>query len=519
MSSPKFTRRHRLLALASVAAVAAPLALVPVFGSGTANAQANDPNAPVAAQTKIPSDYNAPEGFAPIVAAVKPAVVTVTTKMKAEDAAANGMTPFQPGSPMDDFFRQFFGENGPGAVPRPQPHSRQAEALGSGFIINSDGTIVTNNHVIDNATSIKVTLDDGSSYDAKLIGTDAKTDLAVLKIKVDKPLPTVAWGDSDKLNLGEPVLAIGNPFGIGTTVTSGIVSARGRDLHNGPYDDFIQVDAAINHGNSGGPLIDMHGQVVGINSAIYSPNGGNVGVGFAIPSDQASSIVQKLIKNGSIERGFIGVQIQPVTDDMAGAIGLKGTDGALVASVSDDSPAAKAGIKVGDVITGFNDQDIKDPRDLARKVAAVTPGEKTPITVWRQDKSVELSIEVGKFDNDKVASNAGGGNDMKSGEQGFDVPTLGLSLSDVTPDLRQSYQIPEEENGALVKNVDPDKSAADRGVREGDLILSVNQQKVTSASDARDAIKAAQKDGRKTVLLLIERNGNQSFVALPLGDA
>lgn len=519
MPSPKLIRRHRILALAGAAVVAVPLALTPVLYSGSADAQAPQPT-PVAA--KLPANFQPPVGsFAPIVKAVKPAVVTVTTVMKNVASNDSGMTPFQPGSPMDQFFRQFFGENGPNGIMPRIPHHKE-EALGSGFIINSNGTIVTNNHVIENASSIKVTLDNGKKYDAKVIGADKKTDLAVLKIDAGHPLPTVAWGDSDKLELGDPILAIGNPFGIGTTVTSGIVSARGRDLHNGPYDDFIQVDAAINHGNSGGPLINMEGQVVGINSAIYSPNGGNVGVGFAIPSDQAKQIVAKLIAHGSIERGFIGVQIQPVTQDIANAVGLKNDEGALVASVENGSPADKAGIKVGDVITKFNGEDVKGPRDLARKVASVNPGTSSKITVWRNDKSNQLTVDVGKYKNETAENfnnNNNNNNSGQSSEQGYKLPDLGFSLANITPQTRQAYQLSEGEQGAVIDNVDPDKVAADHGIQEGDVILSVNQQKVTSASEAQKAIKDAESSGRKSVLLLVERNGQQTFVALPFKSA
>jgi len=530
MQTDKLTRRRKMIALAGAAVIAAPLALTPIFGTGSASAQSPDTRAPTSADTKLPSNFQAPVGsFAPIVAAVKPAVVTITTKIKAQNTAdnsdgddsdgnGNGMTPFQPGSPMDQFFRQFFGQNGPNGV-MPRMPQRDEEALGSGFIVNSNGTIVTNNHVISHASSIKVTLDNGEKFDAKLVGHDPKTDLAVLKINAGKPLPTVAWGDSDKLHLGDPVLAIGNPFGIGTTVTSGIVSARGRDLHNGPYDDFIQVDAAINHGNSGGPLINMEGKVVGINSAIYSPNGGNVGVGFAIPSDQASQIVAKLIQHGSIDRGFIGVEIQPVTDDVASALGLKEDKGALVASVGKDSPAAKAGIKTGDVITEFDGKPIDGPRELARRVADVTPGTSSSITVWRNDKSENLSIDIAKYKDDVTAKNFSGDQDNQQDAQGHDVPKLGFSLSDITPDARQNYSLSKSEKGALVDNVDPNKSAAEHGLQQGDVILSVNQQKVTSADEAQKAIAAAEKDGRKSVLLLIERSGQQSFVALPFGNA
>ncbi len=527
MQPERLTRRRKIIALAGAAVIAAPLALTPILSSGHANAESSAQPA-TSAEQKLPQNFQAPVGsFAPIVAAVKPAVVTVTTRINGENASAKGdqqggMTPFQPGSPMDQFFRQFFGENGPNHM-MPHMPQRQEEALGSGFIIKSNGTIVTNNHVVEHASSIKVTLDDGQKFDAKLIGRDAKTDLAVLKIDAGKPLPTVNWDNSDDLKLGDPVLAIGNPFGIGTTVTSGIVSARGRDLHNGPYDDFIQVDAAINHGNSGGPLVDMHGKVVGINSAIYSPNGGNVGVGFAIPSNQASQIVAKLIQSGSIERGFIGVEIQPVTSDVAGALGLKQEKGALVASVGKDSPAAQAGIQTGDVITSFDGKDVSGPRDLARKVADVTPGSKSSITVWRNNESKTLTIEVGKFKNDVTAENFGkSGNDTNGdngAQQDMEVPKLGFSLSDVTPEARQNYSLSSSQKGAVVDKVAPNKTAADHGLQEGDVIVSVNQQKVTSASEADKAIKDAEKNGRKSVLLLIERNGKQSFVALPFGSA
>ena len=269
--------------------------------------------------------------------------------------------------------------------------------LGSGFIIAADGTIVTNNHVIDGALSIKVTLDDGTETPAKLIGRDAENDLAVLKIESGKPLPTVRWGDSDKLVLGDQVLAIGNPFGVGTTVTAGIVSARGRDLDSGPFDDFIQIDAPINHGNSGGPLVNVNGDVVGINTAIYSPNGGSVGVGFAIPSDQAQKVVARLMKGGSIQYGYIGVQIQQVTPDVASAIGLDHVSGALVSQVNDGSPAARAGIETGDVITGFGGQKVKDSKDLSRAIAGAASGSKETLDVWRKGKAVEISVRVGTW--------------------------------------------------------------------------------------------------------------------------
>ena len=392
-TTSSITRRRRILALAGVAIITAPLLIGTVMKIGQAYAFAN----PVEQATQ------SIRSFADIVAADKPAVVTITTKI----AQANGSPDapqFGPGSPYDEFFRQFFGNNGPMPQPmRSRPGGQVVEALGSGFTIGSEGTIVTNNHVIDGAGEIKVTLDDGQDFAAKLVGRDAKTDLAVLKIEAGKPLPTIAWGDSHKLRAGDGILAIGNPFGIGTTVTSGIVSARGRDLHNGPYDDFIQVDAAVNHGNSGGPLVDIYSKVVGINTAIYSPNGGNVGVGFAIPSDQAEKIVARLMRDGSIEHGYIGVQIQPMTKAVANALGLGRAEGALVSDVFPDSPASHAGLKTGDVVTTFGGKPVASPDDLLRLVADVAPDTTNKVTIWRGDKQINLSVTIGGSADEKRA--------------------------------------------------------------------------------------------------------------------
>lgn len=386
------TRRRRILALASVAIITVPLLTGIVTRIGQAHAFAN----PVGQQAQ------SIRSFADIVAAGKPAVVTITTK-KTETNASPGVPQFSP--PYDDFFRHFFGDNGPMPQPAPsRPGSQAVEALGSGFIIASDGTIVTNNHVIEGAAEIKVTLDDGQEFTAKLVGRDAKTDLAVLKIEAGKLLPTIAWGDSDRLRAGDSILAIGNPFGIGTTVTSGIVSARGRDLHSGPYDDFIQVDAAINHGNSGGPLVDADGKVVGINTAIYSPNGGNVGVGFAIPSGQAKQIVAKLIRDGSIEHGYLGVQIQPVTKAVAEALGLGNASGALISDVLPDSPAARAGLKIGDVVTALGGKLVGSPHDLSRLVADTSPGTLHTVIVSRGGKLIDLSVTIGGSADEKRAA-------------------------------------------------------------------------------------------------------------------
>ncbi|NRQ17786.1 Periplasmic pH-dependent serine endoprotease DegQ [Ensifer sesbaniae] len=385
-------RRYRAAALLGAAVIIAPLSVATFAGRDVAAATA--PGSAVA----VPVTSGG--SFAPIVSADKPAVVTITTVIRAdndETSQLGGDLPF------DDQFRQFFRDQGiplPDQAPERRPTQR-AEALGSGFIVTSDGYIVTNNHVIDKASSITVTLDDGTQVPAKLVGADPKNDLAVLKIKPTKPLATVAWGDSDALRVGDQVLAIGNPFGIGTTVTAGIVSARGRDLNSGPYDDFIQIDAPINRGNSGGPLVDAEGRVVGINTAIYSPNGGSVGVGFAIPSDQAQKVVAELMKDGWIQHGFIGVEIQPVTTDIADAIGLHRAEGALVAGVNGGTPAAKAGLRAGDIITAFGGSPVKSPRDLSRMVADLTPGTSKSMSVWRAGKTKDLSITVGRNAGDR----------------------------------------------------------------------------------------------------------------------
>lgn len=496
-------RRYRIAALLGAAFVAAPLAM-PLFLHNT-------PAFAQAGLSAVPGPVTSGGSFAGIVASDKPSVVTITTEMKTQEQATDDTTPFE------EQFRQFFGEQGI-PMPQQQPRQRQpqqAEALGSGFIISPDGYIVTNNHVIDNATAIKVTLDDGTELPATLVGADPKSDLAVVKITASKPLPVISWGDSDRLKAGDQILAIGNPFGIGTTVTAGIVSARGRDLHSGPYDDFIQIDAPINHGNSGGPLVDVEGKVVGINTAIYSPNGGSVGVGFAIPSDQAQNVVVRLMKDGSIQHGFIGVQIQPVTPDVANAIGLAAAEGALVAKVDADTPAGRAGIKTGDVITALGGQAIKSPRDLSRMVADLSPGQKEHVTVWRQGESRELLITVGGND-----TQSGGQPSTDNGQQQGDassqsLPMIGLGLADITPAVRQALNLPQGETGTVVESIAPSKPAAEAGLQVGDVIVSVNQTAVKSASAAKAAISQAGKAGRKSVLLLVQRGDAQTYLAVP----
>lgn len=454
--------------------------------------------------------------YADIVAADKPAVVTVTVEMARPAAATSDPSGAMP---PEEFFRHFFGENSPlpGMPMPPQgpdqggPQAQGGTALGSGFIIAEDGTVVTNNHVVENGVKISVTLDDGTELPATLVGTDAKNDIAVLKVEAKGKLPTVEWGNSDALRLGDPVVAIGDPFGIGTTVTSGIVSARGRDLHNGPYDDFIQVDAAINHGNSGGPLVDASGKVVGINTAIYSPNGGNVGVGFAIPSAQAEEVVEKILANGTIEHGFIGVQIQPVDKDVAEALGLKDESGALVASVQPGSPAEEAGIRAGDVILTANGQATADPKALARAIADLVPGDKAKIELWRTSKVETLDLTVGKLPGTETAAAGTGAPEPSS------LADLGLDVQTLTDQDARTLGLDPGTGGVVITDVSPDGKAASEGLAPGDVIVSVNQEPVASVEDLTKALDAAKSSDRTAALLLVERHGQPSFVAVPVG--
>ncbi|MDR6754871.1 serine protease Do [Mycoplana sp. BE70] len=491
--------RREVAALFGVVIAAAPIVML----TSTAGAADN-----VAAAPKGAAPTGVSDSFAPIVSVDRPAVVTIEATVKEQDSASADVSP---GTPFGEQFHQFFGDQGDSSSPStPLP---QTESLGSGFIIASDGYIVTNNHVIENATSIKVTLDDGTELTPKLVGADPKSDLAVLKVQTPKVLSVLHWGDSDVLSAGDQIIAIGNPFGIGTTVTAGIVSARGRDLHSGPYDDFIQIDAPINRGNSGGPLVDRNGEVVGINTAIYSPNGGSVGVGFAIPSDQARKVVAELIKDGTIAHGLIGVMIQPVTDDVAEAIGLPKAAGALVAGVKPGEPAALAGVKAGDVITAFGKTPISSPRDLSRVVADLAPGTPETVTVWRRGKSNELSITIGQdqaAQQSAVADTSG-----KSDASAQRRPTIGIHLGDITPGIRRQLHLPRDESGAVITSVAEGQPAADAGLQPGDVIMSVNQQPVTSAKAAKAAVADAGRSGHKSVLLLVRGQDGQSLVTVP----
>ncbi len=433
--------------------------------------------------------------FSELVAQVKPAVVSITTKLQASAASQED----QPQLPFP--FRGFpFGMG-----PQFGPQMHAVEARGSGFIIDADGTIVTNNHVIKGAKSVTVTLDDGTKLPAKVIGRDPRTDIAVLKIDAHKPLAYIQLGNSANVKPGQWVVAMGNPFGLGGTVTAGIVSASGRDIGDGPYDQFIQIDAPINQGNSGGPLFTQDGKVIGMNTAILSPSGGSIGIGFAIPSDMIHTVVAQLEKNGKVTRGYIGVEAQQVSDTMAKAMHLTAGSGALIAGVQNDTPASHAGLQPGDVITAVNGQEVKNPRDLAVDIAAVQPGDEARLQVVHDGDTKTISLKVAELPNEQLASN-------ENGQPSH--ARIGLALSPLSPDLRNQLDVPDGTHGVVVRNVEPGSPADQAGLQAGDVIVGVGDKKVGSPSEAASAIRMASKD--RAVALRIIRNGQPMFVGVNL---
>jgi serine protease Do len=455
-----------------------------------------------------------PESFADLAEKVSPAVVNVSsTHVMAEQGVP---MPFAvpPGSPFEEFFRQFQGQQG--EQPR---HPRQVTSLGSGFIIDAGGYVVTNNHVIDQAKDIEVTLTDGSEYPAKVIGTDPKTDLALLKVEAKRPLPYVSLGDSDKMRIGDWVMAVGNPFGLGGSVTAGIISARGRDIHEGPYDDFLQIDAAINQGNSGGPTFSTDGSVIGINTAIFSPSGGSVGIGFAIPSKLAKPIIAELKEQGHVERGWLGVAIQPLTPDLTQGMGLTSDKGALIASVQDGSPAAEAGIKPGDVVLGFGDHVIAAPKDLSRVVADTPSGASMPMKIWREGSERTVNVTIAEM-KEELASAEGDGMGPDNGPAASDtVQQLGAILAPVTEETRQQYGLSSDAEGVVIADLQQDSVLADQGVRPGDVIQRVNDRKVANPGDVAKALHEARADKRSVAVMLIARDGNDRFVAVQIDQS
>jgi serine protease Do len=442
-----------------------------------------------------------PVGFADIVEKVKPAVISVRVKIDqpASSTDSDDASPFPPGSPFEKFFRQF------GMPNMPNGHEI-ITGQGSGFFISGDGYAVTNNHVVQNAENVQVTTDDGKTYKAKVIGTDPRTDLALIKID-GKDFPYVKLSDTTP-RVGDWVLAVGNPFGLGGTVTAGIVSARGRDIGAGPYDDFIQIDAPVNKGNSGGPTFDVDGNVIGVNTAIFSPSGGSVGIAFAIPADTVKSVIAQLRDKGSVTRGWIGVQIQSVTPDIADSMGLKEPTGALVSEPQKDSPAAKAGVASGDVITSVNDQPVKDARDLARKIGTMSPGTSVKLGMLHQGADKTVTLTLGTLPAEKEAANAPAHEDS-----GSDMPKLGLTLA---PGSKVSGA---GGSGVVVTAVAQGGVAADHGFQVGDVILDVGGKAVTTPADVSKGLDDARSSGKHTVLFRVKSSDGTKFVALPLGNA
>jgi serine protease Do len=500
----KVTSARRLVLLATVGALGAGALLVQPW-SGTAAKYPAFMTAPAYGEAT-----QKPVGFADIVEKVKPAVISVRVKMGLENSnfSMNNDNPFGQGSPFEFFFRRFGEEHGGRGMPDiPRRHHRNfTTGQGSGFFITADGYAVTNNHVVDKADRVEVVTDDGKTYQAKVIGTDPRTDLALIKVEGRNDFPYVHFAEHAP-RIGDWVLAVGNPFGLGGTVTAGIVSARGRDIGAGPYDDFIQIDAPVNKGNSGGPTFDADGNVIGVNTAIFSPSGGSVGIAFAIPAETVKSVVSQLENKGAVTRGWIGVQIQQINSDIADSLGLKSTEGALVAEPQDGSPADKAGIKSGDVIVAVNGEKMKDARMLARRVSSMPPGTTVKIDLIRKGKPETITLTLGELPKARVASRD---RDDRSGSDSVDVPKLGLTLA---PANRVGGAGDE---GVVVTGVDPDGTAADR-FRTGDVILDVGGTAVSSPSDVRKAIKEAQNGGKRTVLMRVKSGPGTRFVAVPLG--
>jgi serine protease Do len=502
---PSGTKRHsprRSVLLASAAGIGLTLLAGPGaynhFNTWTPTAQASE-----AAQSAA--------SFADLVAMVKPAVISVRVRMN-ETASTTAMgqndqngnedrNPLQPGSPFDRFFRQFQFRGMPGEQ-QVQPH-RMITGVGSGFFISADGYAVTNYHVVDHATNVQITTDDGTIYKAKVVGTDPKTDVALIKVEGKQDFPFVKFANHSP-RIGDWVVAVGNPFGLGGTVTAGIVSAQGRDIGSGPYDDYIQIDAPINKGNSGGPAFDVNGDVIGINTAIFSPSGGSVGIGFDIPASTAKMVIAQLKDQGHVTRGWMGVQIQSITPAIADGLGMKEARGALVDQPQDGSPAAKAGLKAGDVITQFNGTAVKDAHDLSRRVAMVAPGTSVKLDIKRNGQEKTLTLTLAEMPNQQQA-NANSGTQTPSG-----APHLGLTLAPANEVAASGGK------GVVVEAVEPNGIAADHGMKTGDIILDVAGKSVANVGDVRKALADAKMQGKHDVLMRVKRADSTSYLALPL---
>ncbi len=481
-----------------------------------------------------PIPPGAPATFADIAHDLLPAVVNISSTLKVANAEIDGgddlgggegnealpeMPQLPPGSPFQDFFEEFLNRHGQGqggGEPAIPPAS-----LGSGFVIDAEkGYVVTNNHVIKDADEVRVTFGDDTTLVAKIIGKDEKMDLAVLQVPVeDKKLTAVKFGDSDKMRVGDWVLAIGNPFGLGGTVTAGIISAQQRDINAGQYDDFIQTDASINRGNSGGPMFDLQGEVIGINTAIFSPSGGSVGIGFAIPSNMAKSVIGQLIEYGKTRRGWIGVRIQSVTEEIAESLGIEGHHGALVASITPGGPAEKAKLEPGDVITEFDGKQVNAMRNLPR-IVAETPIEKTvELKFWRGGKEKTAKIKVGeleKAEESGLLSDNGPAEEKPAQATGKELPLVGATVGSLSETSRKQFSVPDDVDGVVVLKLDPKGEAATKGLTAGDVIVEIAQEKVDTPQAAAETIQKAEKSGKSSVLLLVNRGGDVRFVALRL---
>jgi serine protease Do len=485
----------------------------------------------LAATSVLPSAAFAksgPQDFADMAEKLLPAVVNISTTQTIENKDVPGGLPdmpqFPPGSPFEQFFKDFMerhgqGQGGPQGQPgAPNAEPQKATSLGSGFIIDPAGYVVTNNHVVQDADEITVILQDDTNLKAKIVGRDLKVDLALLKVESKTPLPFVNFGDSDKMRVGDWVLAIGNPFGLGGTVTAGIISARARDIQSGPYDDYLQTDASINRGNSGGPMFDMDGNVIGINTAIFSPSGGSVGIGFAVPSSLAKSVVGQLKEYGHTKRGWLGVRIQQVTKDIAENLGLDKARGALVASLTPDAPAAKAGLEAGDIILTFDGKDVTEMRRLPRIVAETPVGKDAKLTYWRKGKELTTSVRVGELEQEEQKEASAQPSSPASAAKGDLIPQIGARVAALTPATRKRFELDDKIKGVVVTEITANGPAATKGIRPGDVIVDVARQSVSEPAEIADRVKEAAASGRKAVLMLLERGGDRRFVLVDLAE-
>jgi serine protease Do len=466
-----------------------------------------------------PAAARGPDGIADVAEKVINAVVNISTSQTVDNH--NNATPqLPPGSPFEEFFDEFFKNrrnNQQGENQNRQNAPHRVNSLGSGFIIDSSGIVVTNNHVIADADEVTVILNDGTRLKAEILGRDTKVDLALLRVKPEKPLTAVSFGDSEKLRLGEWVVAIGNPFSLGGTVTAGIVSARNRDINSGPYDNYIQTDAAINRGNSGGPLFNLEGEVIGINTAIISPSGGSIGIGFAVPSKTAVAVIDQLRQFGETRRGWLGVRIQQVTDDIAESLNIKPPHGALVAGVDEKGPAKPGGIEAGDVIVKFDGHDIHEMRDLPRVVADTPVGKDVDVVIVRKGKEENRTVKLGRLEDGEKQAALTPKKDAAPEEKSVVQKTLGLNLSNMTDDLRGRYKIKDTVKGVVITGVDAQSPAAEKRLNVGDVIVEVSQEQVGNTADLQKRVDQLKKEGRKSALLLVANaQGELRFVALTL---